>query len=243
MNHLNNGIKVTIIYESKFTQEFTLGINDSIEKMLSEFSTKNKIEKSSLNLLYNGKFLHQIEYKKTFYEIMNKVDQKSKCMVILAYNRDDISEYIPDSDNITIFLILDSKVLRLQGTRRETFKVILGKAEAKIGCDLRSLDFIYRNKGIDINKRFLDIADKNDLKNNGLTIYINRKDSIFVNFHMENVEDKCYNSFEEESHNDLCKKYAYDIEKNYGDLIFKIEDKPIPKGKTIGDLLKENSMK
>ena len=151
MNHLNNDIKVTIIYESKFTQEFTLGINDSIEKMLSEFSTKNKIEKSSLNLLYNGKFLHQIEYEKTFYEIMNKVDQKSKCMVILAYNRDDISEYIPDSDNITIFLIQDSKVLRIQGTRKESFKIIFEKSKAKIGCDLRSLDFIYRNKGIDIN--------------------------------------------------------------------------------------------
>jgi len=113
MKQLNNNIKVIIIYESKYTEEFTLGVNDSIEKVINEFSTKNKIDKSSLYLLYSGNLLQPHEYKKTFYEIMNNTDKKSNCLVILAYRNDIISEFIPESDTINIFLIQDSKVLRL----------------------------------------------------------------------------------------------------------------------------------
>ena len=239
MQQLNNNIKVTIIYESKYTEEFTLGVNDSIEKVINEFSTKNKIDKSSLYLLYSGNLLQPHEYKKTFYEIMNNTDKKSNCLVILAYRNDIISEFIPESDTINIFLIQDSKVLRLQGTKKETFKEIFEKAGEKIGCNLKQLDFIYNKKGIDINKKFMDIADKNDQKKNGIAIYINRKDSIFVNFHKENLEDRCYNSFEEELQTDLCKKYSHDINMNYKDLIFSLGEKPITKGKTIGQLLRE----
>ena len=243
MEQLNKNIKVTIIYEFQYTKVFTLGLNDSIEKVINEFSTKNKIEKSSLYLLYSGNVLQPHEYKKTFYEIMNNIDKKSKCMVILAYRKDNISEFIPKSDTINIFLIQDSKVLRLKGTRKETFKEIFEKAGAKIGCNLKNLDFIYNNKGIDINRKFMDIANENDQKKNGLAIYINRKDSIFVNFHKENLEDRCYNSFEEELQTELCKKYSHDINKNYKHLIFSIGEKPIPKGKTIGQLFREKNDK
>ena len=241
MKQLNDVIKVTIIYESKYTKEFTSGLNDNIENILNKFSTKYKIEKSSLYLLYNGNCIQSNEFKKKFYEVINKFDQKSKRMVMLAYKTDDKSQIIPDSDNITIFLIQDSKVLRIQGTKKESFKIIFEKSKAKIGCDLRSLDFIYRNKGIDINKKFLDIADNNDQKNNGLAIYINRKDSIFVNFLKEEIEDKCYNSFGEEPYIELCQKYAHDINMNYEDLTFTFGNKSIPKGKTIGELLIENN--
>ena len=241
MEELNKDLKVTIIYESRDTEVFTPGLNDSIEKVINDFSTKIKIEKSSLYLLYSGNVLYPDEYKKTFFEIMNKTDRNSKCMTILAFLKDDISELIPDSDYIKIFLIQDTKVIRLQGTKSETFKEIFEKEKAKIGNDLTRLDFIYRNKEMDINKKFLDIADKNDQKNNLLAIYINRKDYIFVNFHKENLEDRCYNSFEEQSQSELCKQYSNDINKNYKELIFTIEGKPIPREKTIGQLLEEKN--
>ena len=46
MEELNKDLKVTIIYESKDTEVFTPGLNDSIEKVINDFATKIKIEKS-----------------------------------------------------------------------------------------------------------------------------------------------------------------------------------------------------
>ena len=76
---------------------------------------------------------------------MNKDDQDSNTLVILAYQYTE-QENVPKSENITIFLIKVTKeVLTLKGKRTEAFKDIFERYKNLIGCDLNNLEYSYRN--------------------------------------------------------------------------------------------------
>ena len=185
MDQLKRIIKIKFIYESCDVVEIESSINDKLEDFINKFSAKINIDKSNLYFLYNGLLIGKEQYKKKLINIMNKDDQDSNTLVILAYQHtEQENENVPKSENITIFLIKVTKeVLTLKGKRTETFKDIFERNKNLIGCDLNNLEYSYRNyKSLDINKKFDDIAEKEDQNLNGLTINISYKNFVYVKF-------------------------------------------------------------
>jgi hypothetical protein len=231
-------IKIKFIYESSEVVEIQSFINDKIEDTINKFSAKIDVENSKLYFLYNGLMLKKEEYKKKLIEIMNIDDQDSNTLVILAYKIIDQGN-VHKSEDITIWLIKVSKeVVPLKGKRTETFKDIFERSKKIMGCDLNKLEYSYRDyKSLDINKKFDDIAVKEDQNLNGIAIYTSYKNKVYVKFINKKLGNKTYESFDEEKLEDLFNKYCKFAKLKNEDLIFKFGDKIIDKEKTINDIL------
>ena len=86
---------------------------------------------------------------------------------------------------------------------------------------MNSLRFKYREKIIDLGKKFLDIADENDKIYSAIVILVNEGHRIKVNFLYNNINsyqiDDC---FKEDKIIDILNVYANKISKNINDLNF-----------------------
>ena len=153
---------------------------------------------------------------------MNIDAQDSNTLVILAYKIID-QENVPKSEYITILLIKVSKeVVTLKGKRTETFKDIFERSKEIISCDLNKLEWDY--KSLNINKKFDDIALKEDQNLNGIALYTSYKNKVYVKFINKKLGNKTYESYGEEKLEDLFKKYCKFTKLKNKDLIFKFGD-------------------
>jgi len=134
--------------------------------------------------LYNGNLLKSDNFNETILSFMNSYDKQLKEINILVYRKEDELEVdIIPSDDINIMLIIDSQnVSKLQGKMNETLKTIIERDNPNIISDLDKLEFIYRNKVINLDNKFEDIADEYDKKINGLTINVNHKEKVIIKF-------------------------------------------------------------
>ena len=242
MEKLNKIITIKIIYEC---HEINLesALNDKLEDVINKLSTKINNEKSKLYFLYNGGIIGEDKYDKTLIQLMNKTDQSSNTLVILAYKKDDREnqENIPKSEDITILLIKVTKeVVTIRGKRRETFKEIFEREKEIINYDLNKYDYSYRNKKIDFNNKFDDIAFEEDQKLNSLVISASYKSKILVKFINKKLGNRTYQSNDEEILEELFKKYCTSTNQKNEDLIFKLGNKILDKRKTLVDIYSEN---
>ena len=128
-------------------------------------------------------------------------------------------------------------MVTLKGKRTETFKDIFERNKNLIVCDLNNLEYTYRNyKSLDINKKFDDIAVKEDQNLNGLTINISYKNFVYVKFINKKLGDRTYQSYDEEKLEGLFKKYCSLNNLKNEDLIFKLGDTILDKEKTINGI-------
>ena len=114
----SNNVKVNFNYESSESFELKCNLNDKIEKILHEFSSKYNKDFDSHLFIFNGGELRG-DLDKTLNQVMNFVQKEDKSMVILVCkkeleSRDDINE----KDNIKIIIFLDAqKYLQLKGKK------------------------------------------------------------------------------------------------------------------------------
>lgn len=166
IHNQSDKIIISFIYESSKVIKIECDINDKFELVVNELSSKLNIEKSSLFFLYNGNSLNFDNFNEKILSIINSYDKQLKEINILVYR---IEVDIIQLEDINIILIIDSQnVFKLQGKKDETLKTIIERDNPNIISDLDKLEFIYRNKVINLDKKFEDIADEYDKKINGL---------------------------------------------------------------------------
>ena len=252
LNPIEDKISLNIIYESQKVESLECNINDKIEEILISFAKKNNIEYSSLYFLYNGKIFQKNSFKKSFFEIMSNFDKKEKSMNILIYrNTTTAANNIkPKQENINIekminiILIIDSKnPFVLQGKREDKLIDIINKNSAKIGFNIDSLTFNYRDNEIDLNKKFDDFASDTDKKLSGITLSVYTKTPIKVIFINKIDNNNNYerippfDCFLEDKIKDICLEYSSQINKNIKDLSFNYENEEIKVNQTFIEIL------
>ncbi len=180
IHNQSDKIIISFIYESSKVIKIECDINDKFEIVVNELSSKLNIEKSSLFFLYNGNSLNFDNFNEKILSIINSYDKQLKEINILVYR---IEVDIIQLEDINIILIIDSQnVFKLQGKKDETLKTIIERDNPNIISDLDKLEFIYRNKVINLDKKFEDIADEYDKKINGLAINVNHKEKVIIKF-------------------------------------------------------------
>lgn len=87
-------------------------------------------------------------------------------MNILVYNTTLLSgNGVLQSDDINIMLIVNLyNSFILKGKKDESLRTIIQNGHPAINIDLDQFEFIYKNKQINLNERFEDIADIYDKK-------------------------------------------------------------------------------
>ena len=196
MENLNqNQNIITIIFNFESSELVNIGsdINDNMITVINKFSEQIDIKSSLIVFLYNGKALDNNDYNKPISEVINKSDKDSKQMNILAYR---LESPIPLYDVINIMLIFDSSnVLKLKGKKEETFKTIIQRENPEVILGVEKWNFYYHKKKLDLERKFLEIADDYDKRVNGLTINVFHKEKVIITFINKVLGDKrimCY---------------------------------------------------
>ena len=159
--------------------------------------------------MYNGNLLNSDNFNETILSIMNSYDKQLKEINILVYRKDEELEVdIIQLDEINIMLIFDSQsVFKLQGKRNETLKTIIERDNQSIISDLDKIEFIYRSRVINLDKKFEDIADEYDKKINRLTINVNHKEKIIIKFINDKFGEKRIICLGQDKIGEIIKKY------------------------------------
>jgi len=95
-------------------EKFKANMDDKIENIMNQFSSKINKSLTSLFFLYNGQKMNNTDFNKNFSTIMNKINLKSKEIIILA---EDLLLPPPGNDyiqlkDINIMLITDSNEVK-----------------------------------------------------------------------------------------------------------------------------------
>ena len=210
-----NDVIVKFIYQSSQIFESKYKINEKMETIIHEFSSKINENVNSLVFISDGRQLKEDCYKKALHEIMNFVNIEEKRITILVFKMDKESKnYLADKDNINIIILIGyKKLLRLRGTKKEPIKNIIKRGNPEVS----ELTFNYNNTQVDLNKKFEDIAEQNDKEDKLLIL---KAIQIRVNFFNNKIGNKNILFFPKEKIVDICNKYCQDNNLNINDLNF-----------------------
>ena len=242
MNHLNSSTKITIIikHESSIDYSFFLNINDKLETVILEFSSKIGVDVKHLVFLYNGGNLKH-DLKKSISQVMNNIDKKRKIMNIISYQQlPEEHNYISKTNNIIIILTIDDKKVKiLKGKKGEPIINIIQRENSEIISELNKLVFKYRKKKVDLNKTFDNIADEGDKEDKVLIIEVNHEGLIKVSFIKDCLEPKIIYSiycFPQEKVINACNKCCSVNNLNINKLNFYVNNNEINLEATINQL-------
>ena len=171
-----NKITLQVIYEQRPTT-FKCDLNEILEKHLINFSNDNKLNYNSVCFLYSGSSLNRNELKKPINEIIKPVDLNEKRMLLLAYQLE--FDIIQEDEIIVILSIESVKIEKLTGKKGDKIKDIIRDS---IKLDLNYCTFKYRNKIIDLEKKFDDIVDNEDKKKLKIDLTVNYTIPLIVYF-------------------------------------------------------------
>jgi hypothetical protein len=187
---LSTLINITITYEGQ-PYNFQQDMNVKIENFINFFASNINMASNSIVLLYNGTVLKGEYLQKTIWQTMNSIDKQYKRMRILALKvEDDQSQHLSGPNDINILLIINEKqATRIKGKKGEPIKNIIQRAKIGKNKNYMKMNFNLRNKKIDLNKKFDDLADERDKQDKELIIKI---DNIKVNFNYKNRKKSMY---------------------------------------------------
>ena len=249
-NDQSKKIIVSFNYESIEIIDIQCDINDKFETIINELSMKLNIEKTSLFFLYDGRILNSGNFDEKISSIINSNDKKIKKINMLAYRKEhELEKDILQSKNINILLIIDSHdVKKAQGKMSETLKEIIQKENSNIISEIDKFKFIYKNKKIDLDKKFEEIADDYDKKIYGMTINVNHIEKVIVNFVIDKTQEKRILCLPQEKIEDVIIKniapmsiYVLNIKQYFNSYFFKYKNKEIELKKTIEELYNDKS--
>ena len=154
---------ITLILNYEQTiYEYKCYLKDLLEKYFLIFEKSTNIDHSYIYILYRGVTFYGKKFKKPISEIINDQDKKDKIMTLLIYIDTELNKN--DLDEIKIVLALESvKIYKLKGERRELIIDII-RDSPNFKLDLKCCIFTYKEKEIDINQKFDDIANDEDKK-------------------------------------------------------------------------------
>ena len=226
---MGNNQKITLIIRNEYHEQETYkaDLSEPLEYYLKKFADFIKMDFSSLIFLYNGDSLTEESLKNKISEIINSINKKDKRMTILVYTKvsDDISEKanasndISEKDKIILIVSIESvKIVKLVGNKEDTINNIIIYSSL-IAFDSRWCIIKYKQKEIDSNKKFDDIANDEDKPKKLIELTLNYKIPLLVNYLNEDnekytipclLQDKVSSNFESYfTQNELDKDYYH----------------------------------
>ena len=180
--------KITVIMKYKHhTKDYKCDENVSLEAFVNDFAKLINVDHSSLYALYGRNSLFSEDFKKPISEIIKPLDKNAQMMTLLFAQNTLFA--ITDQDvEIIIFLSIESvKQVILNGKKGEAIRNIIGNSSV-IEFDLKWCIFKYKEKEIDLNKKFDDIANDNDKKELKLNLTLTYTIPLIVNIVNEKNE-------------------------------------------------------
>ena len=240
-----NKIILKIIYE-QIPTKFICDQIEILENILIAFANDNKLNYNSIYFLYSGSSLLPYQLKKPIYEIIKTGDLKEKRMLLLAYQLE--FDTIQEDEIIIILSIESTKIELLTGKKGDK---IIDIIRDSIKLDLNYCIFKYKNKKIDLEKKFDDIADNEDKKQLKIELIANYTIPLIVNFVNEKkiytiqclLGDRVDNKIEQyfiENHLDSEDYYLVYENKIFEDYYYKIFYEIIPEDKIQNSFQNEN---
>ena len=155
--------KITLIMKyEQITKDYKCDEKVSLEEFVSDFAKLINVDHSSLYALYGRNSLFSEDFKKPISEIITPLDKNDKIMALLFSQNTSFS--ITDQEEIIIALSIESvKQVKLNGKKGEMLRYIIRNSPL-IEFDLKWCIFKYKEKEIDLNIKFDDIANGNDKK-------------------------------------------------------------------------------
>ena len=232
-------INLIISYESQEKETLKCNSTEKLENVLEKFKKEKNIEDPSLMILYGGKTIQEDDLKKSLFQIMTGRDKHDSTMNILLYR--NATKIAQDKSNINIKLVINSRnAIVLQGKREDKLRDILIRNGAKINMNINSFDFKYRNKDVDIDKKFDQIVNITDNNSCQMTLNAYTKKKFFVNFIYNKHRQLRIECKTENNIRDICNVYCNNLRKNINELTFRYKYFNINLDQTFNDLLSEN---
>ena len=127
-------------------------------------------------------------------------------------------------------------------------KTIIQNENSEIKLGLNIFEFIYRNKQINLDEKFEDIADEYDKKINRIAIEANHKEKVIVKFVNDEFGEKRIICFPQDIIKNVIKNNFFEIEREHifnTDVLlnyyFKYKNKDINLSKTIDELRNDDN--
>ena len=232
-------INLIISYESQEKETLKCNSNEKLENVLEKFKKEKNIEDPSLMILYGGKTIQEDDLKKSLFQIMTGRDKHDSTMNILLYK--NATKIAQDISNINIKLIINSRnAIVLQGKREDKLRDILIRNGAKINMNINSLIFKYRNKDVDIDKKFDQIVNITDNNLCEMTLKAYTQKKFFVNFIYNNFRQFRIECKTENNIRYICNIFCNNFGKNINELTFRYNYFNINLDQTFKDLLSDN---
>ena len=248
MNNHSESDKIIInfIYQCRENIKIETDINNKFETAINELCSRLNIDKTSIFFLYNGNSLKPDDFDKSISNIISSDNRQIKEMYIIVYKKALESESeneVIQSDDINIMLIIDShNVYELKGKKDESLKTIIQNENSEIKLGLNIFEFIYRNKQINLDEKFEDIADEYDKKINRIAIEANHKEKVIVKFVNDEFGEKRIICFPQDIIINVIKNNFFEIERDHiFNYYFKYKNKDINLSKTIDELRNDDN--
>jgi len=157
--------------------EYKCFLTDSLEKYIKIYANDNQLNYRYIFSLYNGNAFYGDQLKKQISEIISPQDKNDKRMVLLLYKKE--IDFIGENEFIIILSIESVKIVEIYGKKEEKIKDII--IENSIKLDFNWCKFKYKEKEIDLEQKFDNIADDDDKKKLKIEITVNYIIPLIVN--------------------------------------------------------------
>ena len=179
-------IQVNFIYNSEPPETIKCKSNEKIEMVCKAFASKRGLNFLSHHFLFNGQILQTTDFTKSIKELLNQLNPSN--LSVLVIEKSNPEENSEQNRKIKVNFWFKTEPTIIQCNFESKVVDVCMKFANKIGKNINSLNFIYKQQKLDFSKNFNEIIDHFDNnkgslevlveENNNIEIYENRHSNI-----------------------------------------------------------------
>ena len=181
----NREVKIIFIFESQ-EDTFKCKSNEKLGEILMAFASKKDLDHNQINFLLDGRRIESSDYNKPISQFVTIINEGNLHILASKNEPSENVELLNLNQDTTAVLWFDTEPIEIKTHMNTKMKDISQSFANKIGKNLNSLIFKYREQQLDNSKSLYQIANQND-KNR-------RKLDIFVEETFNNLEDTINNA-------------------------------------------------
>ena len=216
LNENQNKISLQFIYNCQEKTTKDCRRDDIIENILKDYVSEIGKDLNSVFFVYSGETIDSSKFKLT----IDQVIKKGNVILVYSLEKNMIQKQNNKRNLIIISFILKKKEVDIiEAYWYDNIKDVCVNYANNKHIEFKTLKFQHREKTIDLNKNFVDIANDIEKSNSGIIIDVYIGHPLKIKFSYQN-NYKCLECFKEDKIIDIFKIYARQIFTKISDLQF-----------------------
>ena len=173
-----NEIQVKFLYNGEPEKIIKCKSNETIGIVCKAFASKRGINFDSVHFLLNGGVLQGETINKTVNEFLNNLNPD--ILSIIVNDKPNIEQGLNQNRNVKVNFWFQNQPSIIQCNMESKMLDVSQNFANKIGRDINSLKFIYRNNILDFTKKFSEVADQFDKNKGSMEIIVEEINNIEI---------------------------------------------------------------